>query len=134
MQASSPRRRRRDAGSRSWAIPQGNIEFFKGNYGGTATLGVPGATGNNDFDDSDSNPTSGGDYTCMQVHDYLDKTTLWAINSLGRSGARPGFGIGNYTKSNSSDWTFVENANEFTVRRLYILVRRTDHGSVIIVR
>ena len=88
----------------------------------------------NDFDDTDNNKTSGGDYTCMQVHDYLAKTTLWAVNSLGRTGQRPGFGIGNNTRNTSTDWTFVENANEFEVRRLYILVRANGRGSVILVR
>ena len=67
--------------------------------------------------------------TCL-----VGKTTLWAVNSLGRTGQRPGFGIGNNTRNTSSDWTFVENANEFTVRRLYILVRTPYQGSMILVR
>ncbi len=120
---------------RTGEIPQGNIEFFKGNYGAGTALGVPGASaGVNDFDDTDNNKTSGGDYTCMQVHDYLAKTTLWAVNSLGRTGQRPGFGIGNNARNSSTDWTFIENANEFEVRRLYILVRVDNRGTMILVR
>ena len=107
---------------RTGSIPHGNIEFFKGGYYPNAVLGLPGASDSKyDFDDRDESPSSGGDYCSMQVHDYLNGSTLWAANSLGRGPAngKSGFGIGSQSSGNP-DWTTVENASSFAVRRLYI--------------
>ena len=61
----------------------------------------------------------------MQVHDYLNRTTLWAVNSLGRgpAGGKSGFGIGNQSSGNP-DWTMTENALSFAVRRLTVFVQK----------
>jgi hypothetical protein len=114
--------------------PRGNIEFFMGNYGGSNAMNIPGASGSvNDFGDSNSNPTTGYTYNCLQVHSYLAKQTVLAVNALGGgynsngNGAKmtgnPGVGIGNNVANTHTDWTFIYNAGQYTTRDLYIFVR-----------
>jgi hypothetical protein len=112
--------------------PRGNIEFFMGNYGASNAMNIPGASASaNDFGDSNSNPTTGNKYNCLQVHSYMAKETVLALNALGggydtnnvRQTGSPGVGIGNNVASTHPDWTFIANASKYTTRDLYIFVR-----------
>ena len=116
------------------SYPRGNIEFFMGNYGGGNAVDIPGASGSvNDFGDSNSNPTTGYTYNCLQVHSYLAKQTVLAVNALGggyntngngsKMTGSPGVGIGNNVASNHPDWTFISNAGKYETRDLYVFVR-----------
>ena len=122
--------------------PRGNIEFFMGNYGGSNAMNIPGASGSvNDFGDSNSNPTSGYTYNCLQVHSYLAKQTVLAVNALGGgynsngNGAKmtgnPGVGIGNNVANTHTDWTFIYNAGQYPTRDLYIFVRPVARDAAV---
>lgn len=122
--------------------PRGNIEFFMGNYGGSNAMNIPGASGSvNDFGDSNSNPTTGYTYNCLQVHSYLAKQTVLAVNALGGgynsngNGAKmtgnPGVGIGNNVANTHTDWTFIYNAGQYTTRDLYIFVRPVARDAAV---
>ena len=122
------------------SYPRGNIEFFMGNYGGGNAKNIPGANGAvNDFGDSNSNPTTGYTYNCLQVHSYLAKQTVLAVNALGggynangvKQTANPGVGIGNNVANTHTDWTFIYNAGQYTTRDLYIFVRPVTRAGAV---
>jgi len=120
--------------------PRGNIEFFMGNYGGANSMNIPGASGSvNDFGDSNSNPTSGNKYNCLQVHSYMARETVLAVNALGggydtngvKQAVTPGMGIGNNVANTHPDWTFIYNASKYTTRDLYIFVRPVARDAAV---
>ncbi|MCL1920374.1 MAG: 9-O-acetylesterase [Kiritimatiellaeota bacterium] len=98
----------------------GNIEFWATNYGPKNALGLPGANnGKYDFGDD---PAGDGNYGCMQVHSWKDKVTLLAYNKF--NGGDPcDIGIGNNTKGEHPDYTFMSNGNDYKTRRLTVLVK-----------
>jgi len=121
-------------------ISTGNIEWYPNDYNNilpTANAFDRGYSGNGsiyDFDDvntgSDGNffgNASG--YGSFQIHNFGLNQTLFAINHFGTAGATLCLGIGNNpnASTNSSgqqlDWTFADNANQYTNRLLYILTR-----------
>jgi len=114
-------------------ITSGNIEFWPSNYGANNSLNIPGAlsslNGTNvyDFGDGSANATSAG-HGSMQVHNYLQGHTVFALNHFGRNGYRPCIGIGNdpAPPGNNNfypDWTFRENANTYTTKKIYVLAK-----------
>ena len=64
----------------------------------------------------------------MQVHNYGASQTLFAFNHWGTGGTTPCIGIGNCPSpvNGGVDWTFADNANDYTVRSLQVLVLRAD--------
>ncbi|MCL1921054.1 MAG: autotransporter-associated beta strand repeat-containing protein [Kiritimatiellaeota bacterium] len=111
----------------------GNIEFYTGNYNNAVSAfndrGYLGDAATYDFDDANTGGIGGG-YGCLQIHNFGLGETLLAINHFGSPGYRPCIGIGNNPNSSVNlDWTFTENAHEYTLRNLYILTR--DTGPVI---
>ncbi len=100
----------------------GNIEFWPGNYGGKNGNQIPGASDvKHDFGDSTSDKIPG--YSCMQVHNWKEKQTVFAINHWGMRGTVD-IGIGNAPEnSKAPDWTFANNASEFVLRRLTVFVK-----------
>ncbi|MBP8800624.1 MAG: Ig-like domain-containing protein [Kiritimatiellae bacterium] len=101
-------------------ISSGNIEFWPYNYTSGNKLGLPGANSSKyDFDDTCS---FSANYSCMQVHNYNARQTLFAINHWS-SGDVIDIGIGN-RPTDHPDWTFSGNGGDFTVKTLYVLVRR----------
>ncbi len=82
--------------------------------------GVPHASGSvYDFGDQPGEPQEG--YGCMQVHNPEARQTLFAINHC-RQGSHADLGIGNQP-ANNPDWTFADNAANYTAKRLRVLVR-----------
>ena len=104
----------------------GNIEFWAASYNSPVSLGgLDGSGSLFDFDDTPESPLTRQGYGSMQVHNYSEKQTLWAINNWGNDNKGLCIGIGNSTgDSRSTDWTFLENsAKSWTTRTLYVFVR-----------
>jgi sialate O-acetylesterase len=97
----------------------GNIEFWPGNYSPANQQNIPGASDKFDFGDETNDKIPG--YGCMQVHNWKDKQTVFAINHWGAAGAVD-IGIGNAPTGNA-DWTFAKNASDYTLRRLTVMVK-----------
>ena len=100
----------------------GSIEFWRGNYGTQCALkDVGGCATCYDFDDSaDMNAKPG--YGSMQVHNWKDRETVWALNNFNHAGAAD-IGIGNNEYNDNPDWTFMGNSADWNRRRLSIFVK-----------
>ncbi|TWU31316.1 sialate O-acetylesterase [Novipirellula artificiosorum] len=99
-------------------ITTGNIEFWPNNYSAVSGSEVKGASSSVfDFGDKPGPPVDG--YGSMQVHNYGEKQTLFAINHWG---ANADIGIGN-SEGNTRDWTFAGNAASYTSKRLRVYVK-----------
>jgi sialate O-acetylesterase len=98
----------------------GNIEFWPCNYGGGTVLKLEGASPQKyDFDDE---PSVDGMYGSMQIHAWKNKTVLFAFNNF-NLGAACDIGIGNNTKGENPDYTFMSNGGGYKTRRLTVLVK-----------
>lgn len=90
---------------------KGNIEFWPNNYGGGNVKNIPGATDAYDFGDAPGQPTVG--YGSMQVHNYLEKQTVFAYNKMS-GGKSCDLGIGSNTAPGKHpDWTFSQSGNNY---------------------
>nr|HPM81869.1 autotransporter-associated beta strand repeat-containing protein [Candidatus Anammoximicrobium sp.] len=101
----------------------GNVEFWPNDYsGGTGLGGIGGNGGTYDYNDTRS---AGGGYGSMQVHNHGAAQTVFAYNRWGSAGGTSDLGIGNDPApvSGGVDWTFAQNANSYTTKVLYVLVR-----------
>jgi sialate O-acetylesterase len=97
----------------------GNIEFWPNNYAQANAAKVPNASDQTfDFGDEMVDPVDG--YGSMQIHNHDARQTLFALNHW-RAGDHADIGIGN-APSGNPDWTFAENAGNYTTKRLRILV------------
>jgi hypothetical protein len=98
----------------------GNIEFWGANYGPGTVLRLDGASQQKyDFDDQ---PAADGSYGSMQIHSWKNKTVLFAFNNFNGGGACD-IGIGNNTKGEQQDYTFMSNGGDYKTRRLTVLVK-----------
>ncbi len=101
-------------------IDQGNIEFWPHNYLPANSARTQNASETKyDFGDKPVAPAAG--HGSMQIHNFKAKQTLFAINAW-HSVKDASIGIGNSPGAHS-DWTFIKNANEYSVKRLRVLVR-----------
>jgi hypothetical protein len=97
---------------------KGNVEMWANNYGKRNAKKIPGAhDGLFDFGD---HRAGGGSHGCFQVHDYLNKQTVLAVNELRKKG-RHAVGIGNRKigpnkKLVYPDWTYAANIATYTKR------------------
>jgi len=108
-------------------VAVGNIEFWPGDYSTGNAFNIPGANASTyDFGDTRS---SGGTYGSMQIHNFAAAQTILSMCHFGGSGFRPCLGIGNQPSGNP-DWPFNENANTYSVKNLYVLVRRGGTGVI----
>ena len=102
----------------------GNLEFWPSNYDPLNSANVPGASvAVYDFGD---HPTA-GTYGSMQLHNFAAAQTLFAFNNWGGAGATTAdLGIGNCPspKNGGLDWTFDNNASQYTIKTLQVLVTR----------
>lgn len=100
----------------------GNIEFWPNNYSQGNGAGVPGASDQSfDFGDQFNDPVDG--YGCLQIHNFLAKQTVLAVNNW-KAGRDGDVGIGNQAGgSGNPDWTFAKNAGNWPIKRLRVLVR-----------
>jgi len=116
-------------------VDTGNIEWYPNDYnnvlptGNAFDRGYSGDGTKYDFDDVNTGNEysyygNAAGYGCFQVHNFGLNQTLFAINHFGRTGYKPCIGIGNKPgDATNLDWTFTENATDYTVRELYILTR-----------
>ncbi len=99
-------------------VSGGFIEFTPSNYAtGCSVQGIGGDGGRYDFNDTFS---SDGRYGCLQFHDLDRGETVLAYNRF--EGGAPDLGIGP-NPDGQPDWTFVGNGNDYSKRRLTILVK-----------
>jgi lysophospholipase L1-like esterase len=101
----------------------GHLEFWPTNYSAPNAAGVPGASGSAyDFGDS---RTLTGSYGSMQVHLPAAARTVFAFNRWGGTGGTADLGLGNRAATDT-DWTFAQNAGQYSVRSLQVLVYTGD--------
>ena len=98
----------------------GNIEFWSGNYSQSNAQNIPNAA-DTVFDFGDHAGTNSLGYGCMQVHNWQSQQAVFAVNRWGTAGTVD-IGIGN-ASSGAPDWTFHQNGNSYTVRRLTVMVK-----------
>ncbi len=96
----------------------GNLEFWPSNYSAANSANVPNASATV-YDWGDS-PTP-GNYGSMQIHNAAAKQVLFAFNRWGGAGGTADLGIGNRS-GNYLDWTFTQNAANYAVKTLQVLV------------
>ncbi len=108
------------AGVKNGTFAEGcNIEFWGINYATDNSANIPGASASlYDFGD---NPADGGDYGSMQIHNNVEKQTIFAFNHW-VAGAGADLGIGNSTGA-QPDWTFAGNAGKYAAGKLLVLVQ-----------
>jgi sialate O-acetylesterase len=110
----------------------GCIEIYPNNYGPANSAQIPNASNELwDFGDQISNDVVNG-HGAMQVHNYAAKQTIFAYNNM-RAGNDADLGIGNSpilaNKENTKrtrDWTFHNNASQYSIKRLRVLVRAAN--------
>ncbi len=113
------------------ACATGNIEFWPNNYSQPDALGLGASTNalNNGYDFGDTKSDgviSANGHGSFQVHNWGDKTTLFAMGNWGAGNSTLSLGIGNQPGSGTGiapDWTFNGNGTTYTYRRLYVLTR-----------
>ncbi len=114
----------------------GNIEFWPNNYGQSDVLGLGASSDANnsgyDFGDQKSDGVvSATGHGSFQIHNWHDKTTLFAMGNWGTGNSTISLGIGNQPGSGTSiapDWTFNYNGTAYTSRRLYVFTRDIVHS------
>jgi lysophospholipase L1-like esterase len=113
-------------------FPQGNIEFWHGNYSQANALGIPNADPDgpttNIFDWGDTMSTPNG-HGSFQVHNHTDGQVLFAFNNwANNTGNYTDLGLGNQPSGNP-DWTQSNTGNNYTSRNLYVLAANVALGN-----
>ena len=103
------------------ACAYGNIEFWPTDYVQNNALVIDNANSSY-FDFGDERKTT-GTHGSMQIHNFRDMVTLFAINNWGSDGNTLGIGIGNRSGTNDKDWTNASNSGSYGRRLLYVFVR-----------
>ena len=105
-------------GVKTGRFEKGNIEIWGLNYGGGNAKKIPGATNKFDFGDSVDNK---GGYGSLQVHNYLEKQTVFAFNNF-NAGANCDLGIGNNPDAQGHpDWTFSKAGSKYQSAEIYVV-------------
>ena len=106
-------------------VTQGNIEFWPLNYSQGNALGIPNASGANNNSGFDFGDTVGGNgtYGSMQVHDYQNRTTVFAFNRW-NTGETASIGIGNCADTAyGQDWTHNYTAASYETKQLDVFAK-----------
>lgn len=106
-------------------ITTGNIEFWSNCYSTDNEVGVPGANGGN-YDWGDNNNHAPSCYGSMQIANYGAHQMLFSFNAWDTPEV-DNMGIGNNTGNGHLDWTFMGNANQYTLKNLEVWVRPTNY-------
>ena len=108
-------------------ITTGNIEFWPYGYNTFPSVSRIGGSGS-DYDFNDLTGLTDSSYGSMQIHNYGAEQTLLAYNGWNVSGFED-VGIGNNTAINTRDglihpdWTFSQNASDYTLKQLEVWVQ-----------
>lgn len=106
-------------GVKTGKFEKGNIEFWPNNYAGGNAKNIPGATNAYDFGDAVGQPVTG--HGSMQVHNYLNKQTVFAFNAIrGNSNCEIGIGT-NDTKVGHPDWTFSKSGPKYKSAEMLVV-------------
>ena len=102
----------------------GNLEFWPTNYAAANSAGVAGASDTlYDFGDQ----PAAGNYGSMQLHNTGAGQTVFGLNNWGGTvtAVNLDLGIGSNPApvNNGVDWTFANNAGNYTVKTLQVLVQ-----------
>ena len=105
-------------GLKTGKFEKGNVEIWGLNYSGSNAKKIPGATGKYDFGDAVS---GNGGYGSLQVHNYLQKQTVFAFNNFNASG-NCDLGIGNNPDAKGHpDWTFSKAGSQYKSAEIYVV-------------
>ncbi|MBQ3350447.1 MAG: PEP-CTERM sorting domain-containing protein [Thermoguttaceae bacterium] len=107
------------------SVSQGNIEFWYLNYEQNNAAGIPNASGATDRSGYDfGDKATNGFHGSMQVHDYQNRTTIFAFNNWNNAGEDAALGVGNSNIGNTGpDWTFAVNSQSYNVKQLDIFAK-----------
>lgn len=105
----------------STTAAKGNVEMWATNYGTRNVKKIPnGSDGNYDLGDERA---GGGNHGCFQVHDYLGKQTVFAVNHfLAKDRHDVGLGTQGPVKGSHPDWTFAQNSGRYKARKEAITI------------
>lgn len=99
---------------------EGNVEMWATKYAKKNVNKIPGASdGAYDFGDEREQK---GLYGCFQVHDYLQKQTVLAVNNLFQQDKHD-IGIGSRVQGkdlNAPDWTYANNYKDFKAKKVHM--------------
>ncbi|MBR6436142.1 MAG: hypothetical protein IKS45_06515, partial [Thermoguttaceae bacterium] len=107
------------------SVSQGNIEFWYNNYEQNNEKSIPNASSATDrsgydFGDKMTNGTHGS----MQLHDYQNRTTIFAFNNWNNATDDAALGVGNSNIANTgADWTFAVNSQSYNVKQMDIFAK-----------
>ena len=114
-------------------IPTGSIEFWPNSYGPANEAGVPGASASTyDFGDGVTADVPEG-HGSMQVHNHGAGEVVLAYNAWGSRERTGELGIGSQAGDNP-DWTLNDNAGDYEIANLFVLVSPPREGTVLLVR
>lgn len=101
--------------------PEGNIEFYACNYNPGNQKNIPGANSQTfDFGDAMSSVPENIGHGAMQIHNFMEKQTVFAYNNF--RGRIPEVGFGNNSQGKNPDWTHSQSAALFKKADLMIFV------------
>ena len=105
-------------GLKTGKFEKGNVEIWGLNYSGNNAKQIPGATGKYDFGDA---VNGNGSYGSLQVHNYLEKQTVFAFNNF-NAGGKCDLGIGNNPDAKGHpDWTFSKTGSQYKAAEIYVV-------------
>ena len=109
-------------------LQTGNIEFWPNNYLFGNEAAVPGASGSklDTGDDKVENATQG--YGSFQIHNHAPgiQQTLMSYSGWGAANQTSDVGLGNAPSGDQPDWTFANNAGDYEVANLWVLVKERN--------
>ena len=98
-------------GIKNGSFREGNIEFWNGNYAMDNRKNIPGADSKRyDFGDSGNSAAHPG-YGSMQIHNFMEKQTVFAYNNFFKP--VKDIGIGN-NPNGYPDWTFAGSSKNYS--------------------
>lgn len=104
----------------------GNLEFWPTNYQATNGAGIPGASATT-YDLGDT--PSPGTYGSMQLHNTNAAQTLFAFNNWGGTVTTTNADLGIGNGGTNPDWTFANNAGNYTVKSIQVLVQTSGDST-----
>ena len=100
----------------------GLIEFYNSSYTSKrADPSAPGDDKTHDINDTPTNTDKFG-YSCLQIHDPVEKKTIFAFNRMNNSSTACDLGFGS-APTGHPDWTFSSTAGQYKARRISVWVK-----------
>ncbi|MCF6212531.1 MAG: HYR domain-containing protein [Flavobacteriaceae bacterium] len=109
-------------------VATGNLEIWNYNYAADNIAGVPNANNTYDWGDRSAGSST---YSSFQIHDHGAQLVMLAYNGWGLGGTSD-IGINNNTGNLHKDYTFMQNAGNYNVKKLYIFVGNSSTASGVL--